>query len=173
MAGVSDTACTPPHSATLRGAPDPFELLDELPTTPAAPPSRPASSATRTPSALHPAPEASPRAFVGPVRRGQQGFDAELIGRTGNHKVQVRLDAATALALRIGPILAVDRFRLHETGRRPGEGVRRRLSAAVIDALPWRGAGEDPGPRSAASGPAGESASAGSACPHPAKGARS
>jgi hypothetical protein len=94
---------------------DPFALDD--------PP--PAPSAVTAPA----------RAHVVPLRRSQDGFDAELLGRvSGNRMVKVR---------RGDTIFAVDVFRLHAVDKTPGQ-PRRRLSNAEINALPWQGAGPDP-----------------------------
>jgi hypothetical protein len=75
------------------------------------------------------------RAHIHPARVGQTPFDAELLGRTGNGKVKIRMST--------GPTFAVDRFRLYAVDKVRGQ-ARRKLTAAEIDALPWLGAGPDP-----------------------------
>lgn len=140
---------------------DPFEITDELPT----PRDSRATARVTPPATARATPDAPRRAFVGPVRPRQDGFVADLLGRTGRGRILVRMVERT------NTHFAVDRFRLHDVDKPPGE-ARRRLSDAELDALPWKGAGEDPGPRSIASGPAGESTSAGSAGPLGSNGAR-
>lgn len=79
--------------------------------------------------------EAPKRALVQPARVGQTPFEAELLGRTGNGKVKVRMAGGTTFA--------VDRYRLHTIEKQRGQG-RARLSVDQLDALPWLGAGPDP-----------------------------
>lgn len=71
------------------------------------------------------------RAILRPLRDKQETETVELLSRTGNGRVKVRLPK--------GATFAVDRFRLFAEHERS-----RRLTNAEIDALPWAGAGNDP-----------------------------
>ena len=80
-----------------------------------------------------------PRALVGPVRPKQLAFIAELLGRTGNNRIQIR---TTDLAGKTA-VFAVDRFRLFAADK-PRDRARERIGEDALNALPWRGAGSDP-----------------------------
>lgn len=73
------------------------------------------------------------QAILRPLRPRQQTHTVELLARTGNKRIQVRLEGLSR------QVFAVDRFRLFSLADR-----RLQVAAEILNALPWNGSGPDP-----------------------------